>query len=237
MAIKSFILHQDYAGPISELTDEEAGKLFKALLNYAGQGEEPELEGSLYAVFLIIRNQIDRDAEKYEKKCERLRKNGSKGGRPSGKSTPEGNQEPEASPEEPNENTEETGSATDPDEVPEDPSPEDPEKTGKSDSQAYTEIIQYLNDKTGKKFRASTPKTRTAIHARMAEGFKVEDFKSVIDIKCADWIGDQKMEKFLRPETLFGTKFEGYLNEQAKTERKDSNGEASDPPIRIGKYV
>jgi len=45
------------------------------------------------------------------------------------------------------------------------------------------------------------------------DGFTLEDFKTVIDKKCADWLNDAKMCKFLRPETLFGPKFEGYLNE------------------------
>ncbi len=75
-----------------------------------------------------------------------------------------------------------------------------------------SEIISYLNEKTESMFRAANKKTQSCIRARLAEGFKVGDFKTVIDKKCAEWIGDPKMEKYLRPETLFGTKFEGYLN-------------------------
>lgn len=73
-------------------------------------------------------------------------------------------------------------------------------------------IILYLNEKAGTKYKATTKKTTTLIHARFAEGFTVDDFKTVIDKKCLEWIGDENMEKYLRPETLFGTKFEGYLN-------------------------
>lgn len=75
-----------------------------------------------------------------------------------------------------------------------------------------SEIISYLNEKTESMYRASNKNTQSCIRARLAEGFKVDDFKTVIDKKCAEWIGDPKMEKYLRPETLFGTKFEGYLN-------------------------
>ena len=75
-----------------------------------------------------------------------------------------------------------------------------------------SEIISYLNEKTESMYRASNKKTQSCIRARLSEGFKVDDFKTVIDKKCAEWIGDPKMEKYLRPETLFGTKFEGYLN-------------------------
>ena len=73
-------------------------------------------------------------------------------------------------------------------------------------------IVSYLNEKAGRNFKPTIAKTKSAIKARMAEGFTVDDFKTVIDKKCAEWIGDDKMEKYLRPETLFGTKFEGYLN-------------------------
>ena len=57
------------------------------------------------------------------------------------------------------------------------------------------------------------------IHARCEEGFTVDDFKKVIDKKCAEWMGTD-WEKYLRPETLFGTKFEGYLNQKDKAEEK-----------------
>jgi uncharacterized phage protein (TIGR02220 family) len=77
---------------------------------------------------------------------------------------------------------------------------------------AYLPIVSYLNQKAGTKYKATTPKTKTAIHARLSEGFTVDDFKTVIDKKCSEWLGDEKMERYLRPETLFGTKFEGYLN-------------------------
>lgn len=84
----------------------------------------------------------------------------------------------------------------------------------------YISIISYLNEKAGTKYKATTDKTKKAIHARLSEGFKVDDFKTVIDKKCDEWIGDEKMEKYLRPETLFGTKFEGYLN--AKVSRQQA---------------
>ena len=79
-------------------------------------------------------------------------------------------------------------------------------------------IVSYLNEKAERNFKSTIAKTRKAIHARLEEGFTVDDFKTVIDKKCAEWIGDPKMEKYLRPETLFGTKFEGYLN--AKVSRQ-----------------
>ena len=90
---------------------------------------------------------------------------------------------------------------------------------------AVSEIVSYLNEKAGTGYRTTTDKTKKVIHARLEEGFKVDDFKTVIDKKCAEWIGDPKMEKYLRPETLFGTKFEGYLNAKvSKTARQQRIG-------------
>lgn len=76
----------------------------------------------------------------------------------------------------------------------------------------YAEVIDYLNQKTGKNFKHTSKVTQRHIRARFAEGFTVNDFKQVIDKKCSDWLRDQKMKEYLRPETLFGTKFESYLN-------------------------
>lgn len=76
------------------------------------------------------------------------------------------------------------------------------------------EIIEYLNLVTGSSYRSNTPKTQQMIRARMREGFTVEDFKIVIDKKTKSWGKDPKMQEFLRPITLFGTKFESYLNEK-----------------------
>lgn len=81
-----------------------------------------------------------------------------------------------------------------------------------SDRNSYISIVSYLNERAGTAYKHTTPKTQAAIKARLAEGFTEEDFFTVIDKKCSEWLGDSKMERYLRPETLFGTKFEGYLN-------------------------
>ena len=76
------------------------------------------------------------------------------------------------------------------------------------------DIIDYLNLKNDSNYRPNTTKTRTLIKSRLKEGFTVDDFKTVIDKKVSQWKSDTKMSAYLRPETLFGTKFEGYLNEK-----------------------
>jgi uncharacterized phage protein (TIGR02220 family) len=77
----------------------------------------------------------------------------------------------------------------------------------------YLDIINYLNKKTGKNFRAGIEKTERLIKARWNQSFRLEDFKRVIDNRVGKWATDEKMKEFLRPETLFGIKFEGYLND------------------------
>ena len=84
----------------------------------------------------------------------------------------------------------------------------------------YQEVVQYLNQKTGKNFKHTSKVTQRHIRARLAEGFTVSDFKQVIDKKCSDWLRDQKMKEYLRPETLFGTKFESYLNSKTTTTKQ-----------------
>lgn len=74
------------------------------------------------------------------------------------------------------------------------------------------EIISYLNEKTGKNFKSGVPKNRDLIKARINEGYVLEDFKKVIDNKVAEW-NNTEMSKYLRPETLFSNKFDGYLNQ------------------------
>lgn len=90
--------------------------------------------------------------------------------------------------------------------------------SGKPDgfSENCREIVEYLNRKTGKNFKYSTDATQTKIRARLMEGFTKEDFFAVIDNRCAEWKTDEIMSVYLRPETLFGTKFESYL-QAAKT--------------------
>jgi uncharacterized phage protein (TIGR02220 family) len=76
------------------------------------------------------------------------------------------------------------------------------------------EIVEYLNLKAETKYRATGKATQKHINARLKEGYTVEDFKTVIDKKVAEWVGTE-FEKYLRPETLFGSKFENYLNQKA----------------------
>jgi len=94
----------------------------------------------------------------------------------------------------------------------------------------YLEIVDYLNLKANTKYKSTSSKTKDLIKTRFNEKFTLEDFKKVIEIKAAEWIGSD-MEKFLRPETLFGPKFEGYLNQgggKGGTNAKQDKGEGKE---------
>lgn len=86
----------------------------------------------------------------------------------------------------------------------------------------HVEIIEYLNLKTGSKFKPSTKPYVQAIQVRLKDGYSVDDFKTVINKKCAEWIGT-KMEKYLTPKTLFApSHFDQYLNANVKPEMNDT---------------
>lgn len=92
----------------------------------------------------------------------------------------------------------------------------------------YSDVLGYLNEKAKTNYRISSKEAQKHINARLSEGFTVEDFKTVIDKKCAEWIGTD-YEQYLRPQTLFGTKFESYLNAPSKA-RKGRSGVAIKEP-------
>ena len=92
------------------------------------------------------------------------------------------------------------------------------------DNIPYKEIIDYLNSKTGKNYRDNVQKNRSLIKARWSEGYRLDDFKHVIDNMVKDWSGT-KYAKYLRPETLFGTKFDGYLNQGNVVKREKKTDE------------
>ena len=88
----------------------------------------------------------------------------------------------------------------------------------------FSAIIDYLNEKACTHYRAGTSKTKERIRARWREGFRLDDFKRVIDVKCAEWIGTE-FEKYLCPDTLFGTKFEKYANQpMTRSRAKEGKG-------------
>jgi uncharacterized phage protein (TIGR02220 family) len=73
-------------------------------------------------------------------------------------------------------------------------------------------VVRALNITLGTSYKATSQNTIKHINARLNEGFELDDFFNVIEFKYQEW-KDTDMEKYLRPDTLFGTKFEIYLNQ------------------------
>lgn len=94
------------------------------------------------------------------------------------------------------------------------------EKTAPEIAVPYREIVEYLNEKAGTSYRSTSKDTQRHIHARWQEGYRLDDFKKVIDVKASQWLNDGKMSQYLRPSTLFGTKFEAYVNEKGGAGRE-----------------
>ena len=84
---------------------------------------------------------------------------------------------------------------------------------------AINEIVEHLNKKADTKYKPKGSKTKSLILAKLKEGFTVEDFKKVINTKCEEW-NNTDMDKYIRPETLFGNKFESYLNQKVTSKKK-----------------
>lgn len=88
----------------------------------------------------------------------------------------------------------------------------------------YKKILDYLNEKSGHQFKPNDYNCKF-IRARWQEGYRFDDFKKVIDNKCAAWLhvmtrDGRPLAQFLRPSTLFGKKFVRYL-EEASAENSD----------------
>lgn len=92
----------------------------------------------------------------------------------------------------------------------------------KSDVVPYLEIIDYLNLKAEKKFKCVAGHKKY-IKARWNEGYRLDDFKHVIEIKSKEWLNTPAV-KYLQPSTLFGTKFDQYLNQKDASPVGFNNG-------------
>lgn len=107
-------------------------------------------------------------------------------------------------------------------------------QSGEAVSDVAKAVISYLNSRAGTAYKATGEKTKKLIGARVNDGFTVDDFKIVIDNKVEEWgkppkPGEKDMRIYIRPETLFGTKFEAYLNQR----RVSNDGEHE----RIGEHL
>ncbi|RVT67842.1 DUF4373 domain-containing protein [Niallia taxi] len=111
------------------------------------------------------------------------------------------------------------------------------ESKGNKDINVYQEILSYLNEKAGKNYSYKSAANKKLINGRMSEGRTVEDFKRVIDLKCEQWLKDEKMCEYLRPATLFAQKnFENYVN-QGSIKKQMMPADPRDKEIKFSKWI
>ena len=227
---KSFVFYTEYKDKIALLNGKQTKQLLLALIEYVETGQESKLDTAAGITFNFIRDDICRAKERYKKAVEK----GKKGGAPKNnnnafkqdKTTKNNLKQPKTTYEEKNNlnvNVNDNDNDNDKDikilsGKPDCDSP-------KTDNSVYREIIKYLNQQTNKMYKASSDKTKRLIDARINSGFALADFFKVIDTKSKQWSGTD-MEKYLRPETLFGTKFEGYLQEGTHGDNGDNGKES-----------
>lgn len=225
----NFLLKKSQQEIFNELSNEEAGKLIKGIFQYANTGESG-LDGYLKIIFIPIKTEIDKNEKRYEEVCKKNRENGKLGGRPKKEETEKENQEVI-------EKTEENRMVFEKTEK----NPKNPinhnhihispsnitnqDQLSNNRLNDIKQIVDYLNLKTKSKFKYSSKTTQTKIIARLNEGYTLDDFIVVIDKKTDEWLEDSEFSKYLCPETLFGTKFEKYLNQKvikkSQSQKKD----------------
>lgn len=222
MAIEYFPCYHSYLARLAKLSDQEVGRLFRALLIYSATGEAPELTGRESVAFDFIQYDIDKA---HENSNERSRKNTENVNKRWNTNDTNVYDRIPSNTNDTITNTN-TRTITKTNDIP--PNPQG------GDGIPYAEIVDFLNEKAGTAYKPGSGKTRACINARWREGFRYDDFKAVIAKKTAQWKGTD-MAKYLRPETLFGTKFEGYLNEGGSGDGK-AGGDSS-PSERLGLYL
>ena len=209
---KGFVVYGDIEESLNELTDEQVAKLFRGMVSYFNTGKEPKFSGLMKMVFIPIRQQMDRDTDKYEKKCEKNRESIQKYWDKVKADTNEYErirtntnvyERIPANTNVANTNTKTTTTTkTD---------------TGTTTTSSETDagllsydLIQYLNEKTGSDYKADKANA-VRVQSLLDSGYSPDQLRTVIDKKVDEWYGDSKMRSYLRPSTLFGDKFGEYL--------------------------
>ena len=219
----SFVMYNEWGDAIDMMSYEQKGMILEALLNY-NRGLDVDLsDPSLKFIFAMFKQRIDSDRERYQKACDAKAAAGTKGGaaKASKQNVAEASkasicQKDVAEASKASICQHNLANVADSDSDSESDSESDSGFERESEKQNIKTIVEYLNGVVGAHYKPDTPKTVSLIKARLKEGFTVDDFKTVIDKKAAHWARDGDMQRYLRPETLFGTKFEGYLNEHEK---------------------
>lgn len=219
--MNSFTIYKDYIDLITLLPNrKEQSELLLAICNYMFFDEEPNLNNTQMKIFRNLKRPLDKSKKRglsgsVTKSNENQTKNKNKSNKNQIEIKSETHQDVYVND---NDNVKENKDIRGMGE-------EEKEETDTDDTSLLAEmskkVISHLNEKTGSKYRANTKSTLKHINARLNDGYKLEDFIVVIDKKSKEW-KETEFEKYLCPETLFGSKFEKYLNQKVlESKRKE----------------
>ena len=213
----SFVVYTDIKETLDDLSDSEVAALFRGMVDYQVTGEDPNFSGTLKYIFIPIRQQMDRNNTKWERKKAVRAEAGRQGGIRSGevrraKAEAEAN-EANASQSKQNEANEANEAVTVNGTVTVNVNGNGTVTVSDgSDAESLSRsLISYLNEKSGGKYKP-TEELTDRIRELLDAGYTEKDMRDVIDKKVAEWKDDSKMRGYLRPRTLFGDKFEEYVS-------------------------
>lgn len=213
----SFVVYTDIKETLDDLTDEQVAALFRGMVDYQITGEDPKFSGALKYVFIPIRQQMDRNNTKWERKKAVRAEAGRQGGIRSGevrraRAESEAN-EANASQSKQNEANEanEAVTVTVNGTVNVNGNGTVTVSDGADVESLSSSLISYLNEKCGGSYKP-TEEITERIGELLAAGYTESDMIRVIDSKVFEWKDDAKMRSYLRPRTLFGDKFEEYVS-------------------------
>ena len=206
----NILINLDDYQAVRNFSNEDAGKLFHTICRYSLGEEIGDLEGKIQVAFNFFKNRLD----KYRKKWEKTRKARIESGKLGGLAK-------QANANFAKQNEQTVANVAVSDNVSDSVSVNDIKnsvnniKNKASPSDAVITILEDLNKRTKSKkgFSPLAQSNQNLIKARMSEGFTVENFITVNEKKVKQWLHDPEMSKYLRPATLYGNKFDGYLNE------------------------
>ena len=211
----SFVVYTDIKETLDDLSDSEVAALFRGMVDYQVTGEDPKFSGTLKYIFIPIRQQMDRNNTKWERKKAVRAEAGRQGGIRSGevrraKAEAEAN-EANASQSKQNEANEANEAVNGTVNVNGNGTVTVTVSDGSDAESLSRSLISYLNEKSGGKYKP-TEELTDRIGELLAAGYTEKDMIRVIDRKVAEWKDDAKMRSYLRPRTLFGDKFEEYVS-------------------------
>lgn len=215
--MNGFTIYKEYYELITLLTEKEQQEILLAITKFMFEDIEPELNDKQTKIFNNLRRPLEKS--KKRSKCGSITKSNENQEEIIEETNQNQNEIKNKSNENQNQNKKETHQDVNVNVI-----VNDNVNVNKISLEEIKGIVDYLNLKSNSHYKFSSSKTQSLIKARINDGFTLEDFKVVIDNKCEEWLGTD-FEKFLRPETLFSNKFEGYLNQKPVSKAKTKSDE------------